>query len=177
MTLSAKQNLLTAIALFTAFLLPMSTHANEYAWLKNSDFDNLFVYTRFGYCAVAEKPFTKIVNSVLLRSRIQPYVSTDPPIVWVTNEEGEVINGLRHKFVLNQKPFMHIITQCENYETRYIYDIRIRFAILNEKGNILLHEYPSHGAVGIDTISGIKTVFRTHLENAITDYLSANTRQ
>ena len=105
---------------------------------------------------------------------MQPFISKDPPIISVIDKEGKLDHFLKHKLVENKKIFLRVYAQCEKYDSVYLYRFDINFGIVDEYRNILLHASPDHGASGINTIDGINTVFRTIVEDAVANYLSAN---
>ena len=174
MTTNSKVKSIIVLTVFAIFIASKYTQADEYKWLKSSNYDNIFVYTSFSSCAIAENQLTKSLEGVLLRTRMQAFISKDPPIISVINKEGKFDHFLRHKLVENKKIFLRVDAQCQKYDSVYIYRFGINFAILDEYGNILLHASPDHGAAGINTIDGINTVFRTIVEDAVANYLSAN---
>lgn len=173
MRTNSKVKSIIVLTVFAIFIAPKYTQADEHKWLKSSNYDNIFVYANFSSCAIAENQLTKSLEGVFLSYRMQPYISKDPPVMSVV-DDGKFLHFIHHKLVENKKIFFQVCAQCEKYRSGYLYDFDTNFGIVDEHGSILLYALPNHAVFGIGLLDNINTAFRTIVEDAVADYLSAN---
>jgi len=175
MTINSKVKSIIVLAVFATFIVPKNTLADEYKWLKASNYENIFVYTNFEQCTIAENQLTETIKGVLLRSRIQPSISKILTYQ-LTDENGKPRNEfLVHELTKNKKVFLYVVGGCHEQDSGYLYKFGINFAIIEEEYlHTLLHESPDYGVMGTNDIDGINKILRTQIENAVADYLSAN---
>lgn len=135
----------------------------------------MFVYTDFEQCTIAENQLTETIKGVLLRSRIQPYISKIV-MYQVIDDKGNPLNEYyTQELTNNEKVFLYIVGRCYQQDSGYLYRLDINFAIIEpEYLHVLLHESPHHGVMGINTIDVMNSTLRTLVEDAVADYLSAN---
>jgi len=174
MTISSKVKSIIILIIIAAFIAPKYTQADEYKRLKSLNYNNIFVYSNFSNCPIAEKQLAKSLEGVLLRSRIQAFISKDRPVISVINEEGKHDSFLIHELVKNKKIFLRTYVKCGEFNSAYIYLIDVNFAIVEEDLNILIHEFPDHSLTGVANIDHMDTAFRKAVEKALANYLSAN---
>lgn len=149
----------------------------KYSHLKADDYNNIFVYKNFSKCVVAEKELTKSLEGVLLRSRLDAFITEGPPVRKIVSEEGEHQGKfLIHKLVKNKKIFFSAYAMCDEYRSVYIYNFELNFGIVDERFNILFYAEPCYGAIAIQTLDDLDASFRKAVEDAVADYLSANSK-
>jgi hypothetical protein len=168
------KSILSAVVI-AAIFLPVQVHAGEYKWLKTHKYEKVFVYTEFEECDFISEELIKTIRVVLLRSKIKPTISNSL-VFQSTGENGRSIKELLDQELIdNQKIFIHIYGKCIEYDSIHIYQFAIHFAKFDNKySSPLLYSLPEHNVMGADKYYGIKNAFKKLMEDAVSDYLSAN---
>ena len=162
-------------AVFLFFIVPAKTRADDYKWLKTTKYENIFVYTDFSECDSIADKLNETVKRTLLHADIKPTISNS--LVFQTSSKGkqstqELIDS---ELIAGNKIILYIYGKCIEYNSVYIYQFDINFAVVNNKySQALLYSSPQHSVLGADTLRGIDRVFRRLMEDALEDYLSAN---
>lgn len=164
-------------ALIAAIILPAQLHANEYKWLKTSNYKKIFVYTDFEECDFMAKELYRTIRVVLSRAEIKPAISNSL-VFQSTGEGGRSIKELLDQELIdNRKVFIHIYGKCIEYDSVIIYQFAVHFARFDNKhSSPLLYSLPEHNVMGAENFFGIKNAFKKLMEDAIADYISANTK-
>ena len=173
-TLSRFKSIIMLAVIFT-FFIATNTQAEDYKWLKTSDYKKIFVYTDFDNCDFIAAKLNETIKRTLLRYNIKAIIS-DSLVFQTTEKRGKAAKELIDEELTNDnKIILHIYGKCIEYNSAHIYQFDIHFAILNKKySQALLYSTPQHNVMGIDTVSGIDRAFRKLMTNAVEDYLAAN---
>jgi hypothetical protein len=160
--------------LFT-FLIATHTQAEDYKWLKTSNYKKIFVYTDFDNCDFMAGKLNETIKRTLLRDNIKATIS-DSLVFQTTEKRGKTVKELiDEEFTNDNKIILHIYGKCIEYNSAHIYQFDIHFASINKKySQALLYSSPQHNVMGIDTVTGIDRAFRKLMTNAVDDYISAN---
>jgi len=167
--------LIIPATLLLTFILPAYTQANDYKWLKSANYNDIFVYTDFSECSVIAEKLNEAVNRTLKRSNIKPTISNSLVFQTTDRKDKSAKELIDQELISDNKIILHIYGKCIEYNSVYIYQIDLHFALFNKKySQALLYSSPQHSVMGADTIRGIDRKFRKLMENAVSDYLSAN---
>ena len=173
-TFSRFKSVILMAILFT-FFAAASTHAEEYKWLKTSNHEKIFVYTNFNNCDFISDKLNETIKRSLLRYNIKATIS-DSLAFQTTEKKGKITREvLNPELTSKNKIILHIYGKCIEYKSAHIYQFDIHFGTLNNKiSQALLYSSPHHTVMGLDTMIGIDRAFRKLMEDAVNDYLSAN---
>jgi len=166
---------LTLMIVFILIISSAYSKANEYKWLKTTDYKNLLVYSDFKDCGIVAKHLNETIRITLLRSELKPVISDS--LVFQSNDEGgkSVLELMNNKLIENNKIILYVYGRCIEYGSAYIYQFDINFAIFDNKhSQAMLYATPKHSAMGAESINGMKKVFKKLIEEAAADYVSAN---
>lgn len=173
-TLSRLKTIVLLAVLFTFFI---ATHAQaeDYKWLKTSDYKKILVYTDFNNCDFIAEKLNETIKRTLLRYNIKATIS-DSLVFQTTERRGKTVKELIDEELTNDnKIILHIYGKCIDYNSAHIYQFDIHFASINKKNSqALLYSSPQHNVMGVDTVSGIDRAFRKLMADAVEDYISAN---
>ena len=165
--------ILTAV-LFTV-IIPGSTRADEYKWLKTNKYEKIFVYTDFSECGVMADRLNESVKRILMHADIKPTISNSLVFQTINIAGKSVREMLDDDLTSDHKIIMYITGKCIEYNSVYIYHFDIHFGIIDKNiSEALLYSSPQHSVMGADTTSGMDRKFRQLMEDAVADYLSAN---
>lgn len=164
-----------AAALLLHLVAPGRTSAAEFSWLKTENYKNILVYTDFNECNIIADRLNETVKRILSHSYIKPVISDSVVFMMTDNELTSVKELLDDELITDNKKILHIYGKCIKYNSAYLYQFDIHFGIIDKKiSQALLYSSPQYSVLGIDVKSGIDIIFRKLLEDAVSDYLSAN---
>ena len=164
-------------ALIAAIILPAQLHAENYKWLKTRDYEKIFIFTDFEECDFMAKDLYRTLRVVLSRAKIKPTISNS--LVFHSEEKNgrSIRELLDQELIDNRKIFIHIYGKCIEYDDVIIYQFSIHFARFDNKySSPLLYSTPEHNVMGAENYYGIKNAFKKLIEDAVEDYVAANTK-
>lgn len=175
MTAYSKFKSALLLVAITVLIAPVEIEADQYKWLKTREYGKIFIYTDFEDCDFIAKELFQTIRVVLLRSKIKPTISNSLVFQSTGEDKISIRELLNEDLIDKQKIFIHIYGKCIEYDSVYIYQFSIHFAKFDNKySNALLYSSPEHNVMGADKFYGIKRAFKKIMEDAVTDYLSAN---
>lgn len=137
-------------------LLPTIVSAQSSSWLKKTNPNEMYrVVAVTSGCPLAKDEAENIVDGALVRSRIKPLSS------WTDNEVGLDVNV---DCIAGDQPLVTYVIRVELSKTYYDGDTLV---IATMPGK-------TYGGFGRDDKSGINSLIRESVEDAIYDYLIAN---
>ena len=115
------------------------------------------------------------IRRTLSLSNIKPTIS-DSLVFQMTDKKGKSTKELIDNELIDaHKIILYIYGKCIEYHSAYIYQFDVHFAVIDKKySQALLYSTPRHSVMGIDTIIGINRAFGRLMDDAVSDYLSAN---
>lgn len=166
--------IILAAVLFTV-IAPGYTQADEYKWLKTNKYEKIFVYTDFSECDLVADKINESIKRILLHSGIRPTISSSLVFQTTDRKDQSAKELIDQELTADHKIILYVYGKCIEYNSVYIYQFDVRFAVINNKYSLaLLYSSPQHSVMGADTIRGIDRTFRKLFEEAVEDYLTAN---
>lgn len=158
-------------------LLNLAFHAQSeaYEWLKSPGFESIFVYTDFKECDFIAEKLSETVKRTFSRSSIRATISNSLIFKTEADSNDSVYELVDEELTGNNKIILHIYGKCVKYSSGFVYQFDINFGVNDAKhSQALLYATPRHSVIGVDSITGIDSAFRTLMRNVVDDYWFAN---
>ena len=171
------KKVLILAAVVTLFVASYA-QAEDYEWLKSSDYESIFVFTDFNGCDFLADKLNETVKRTFSHSNIKATISNSMAFKTTNSSENSIYELLDGELISNDKIILHVYAKCIKYGSGFLYQFDIHFGVNNQKySQALLYSTPRHSVIGVDTVMSIERSFRNLMQNAVDDYLSANQHQ